>query len=366
MARWTDHDGITRSKSFTRQSEAQRHVTQVTTDLTTGHYVDSRKSAAAFGTVAEEWLTAKTPGLKPSTVGGYRSLLDATVLPRWGETSLHDITHTDIQEWITYLCADPAARTPRTLDPKKRTEFKPLSPRRVIHAHGMVKQVLAFAVRTRRLATNPADDIELPRLVHREDLALTHAQVHAIAKGAGDAGPIVLLLAYSGLRFGEAAALRVADVDLKRRRIMVSKAVAEVAKVGLVEGTTKTHQSRSVPILTTELVDALTDVVEGRKPSEYVFPAPDGGPMRNSFFRWRLDQGSAAAGVEGVSIKTLRHTAGSLALDLPGTTVVTVSKLLGHRNVTTTMNVYMHMLPDGFDDLTKAMDKASRKAARKT
>jgi Phage integrase, N-terminal SAM-like domain len=90
QARWVG-DGQERSKSFARKADAQAHVAQVTADLTTGTYVDPRRSVTTFGTVAEEWFTAKRAKLKPSTVGGYRSLLDMTLLPRWGDARLADI-----------------------------------------------------------------------------------------------------------------------------------------------------------------------------------------------------------------------------------------------------------------------------------
>ena len=52
-------------------------------------------------------------------------------------------------------------------------------------------------------------------MVYRHDKALTHAEVAALVQAAGDAGPILQTLARTGLRFGELAALRVADVDLR-------------------------------------------------------------------------------------------------------------------------------------------------------
>jgi len=363
LARWVDHDGVERSKSFDRKAEAQFHTTQVTTDLTVGTYVDTRRSATLFGPVAEEWFAAIKPSVKPSTAAGYRSLLDMTVLPKWEDVKLADIAHGDVQQWVTYLCTDPAARLPRTLNPKKRTEVKPLSAARTVQAHRVLKQVLAYAIRTRRLAANPSDGVTLPRIVHKEETALTHDQVHRLVSHAGDAAPVMLTLAYSGLRFGELAALRVADVDFKRRRIVVSKAVSQVAGEGLVEDTTKTHQVRSVPILTKQVLEVLRAEVAGRNGDEYLFPAPDGGPMRNSYLKWRFDKACAAAELAGVSIKTLRHTAGSLAIQ-SGASVVTVQRLLGHRNATTTMNVYSHMLPDDFDSLADAMEQASRKAVQ--
>lgn len=355
MARWVG-DGQERTKAFDRKGQAQAHIAQVTTHPTSGAYVDTRQSATLFGPIADEWFAAKRLKLKPSTAGGYRSLLDMTVLPRWRDVKLADITHADVQQWVTWLSTDPAARQART------TKRAPLSASRTVHAHRMLKQVLAYAIRTRRLAINPADGVELPRVVHREETALTHQQIHALVGGAGDAGPLVLTLACTGLRFGECAALRVGDVDLTRRRILVSKAIAQVTGEGLKEDTTKTHQTRSVPILTRELANALKRVTANRLPGEYLFPGVDGGPMRNSYFRWRFDKACAEAGLTGISPKTLRHTAGSLELK-SGATIVTTSKLLGHHNVTTTMNTYSHMLPDDFASLAKAMDKAARAAA---
>ena len=359
QARWVG-DGQERSKSFARKADAQAHVAQVSADITTGSYVDTRRSATTFGTVAEEWFAAKRPKLKPSTAAGYRSLLTMTLLPRWGETRLADITHADVQQWVVWMTTNKDARQPRTTDKAKNAKRKPLSARRAVQAHGIFKQILAYAIRTKRLAVNPADDVELPRVVHKQETALTHAQVAALVEAAGDAGPIMLALAYSAFRFGELAALRVGDVDLKRRRILVSKGVTQVPGVGLVEDTTKTSQQRSVPILTTGLHDTLKAAIAGRSAGEYLFPQ-DGGPMRNSYFRWRFDKACAAVGLTGISIKTLRHTAGSLALS-EGASVVTVQRLLGHKDATTTLRVYSHMLPDDFDNLAAAMDKATQPA----
>ncbi len=359
LARWVGSDGGERTQSFERKADAQARINRVTADLVTHTYADPRKSAPTFRTISDEWLGMQRTRLKPSTIGGYGSLLDMTVLPRWGDVKLADITHGEIQQWIVWLTTSKEARQPRTTGKTKNAERKPLSARRAVQAHGIVKQILTYAVRTKRLAINPADGIQRPRVVHRRDTALTHAQVAALVDAAGDAGPIVQTLAYTGLRFGELAAVRVGDVDLKRRRILVSKAIAQVTGVGLVEGATKTHQERWVPILTTALVDTLTTVMEGRQPDEYLFPAPGGGPMRNSFFRWRFDRACEGAGLTGISPKTLRHTAGSLAL-ASGASLPTAAQLLGHARVSTTADVYSHMFDHDYGDLAAAMDKAAR------
>ncbi|GFG67076.1 site-specific integrase [Mycobacterium kubicae] len=360
MARWVGGDCHERAKSFDRKAQAQAHISQVSADINRGTYADPTRTAITFGVVAEEWFRNRSGAnkLKPKTIAGYRSLLDVIVLPRWAETKLRDLQHADIQAWVTWLATDPAARH-RAVGSAGEGG---LSPGRVIQAFQVVDQVLGYAVRARYMAVNPADGIELPRKRTREDIALSHEEVSRLAEAVPEIRPAILLLAYGGMRFGEMAALRVRDVDLTRRRIRVARSVTRVARMGHVEGDTKTHQVRIVPILTQTLADALIEVVGNREGSEYLFPGRDGGPLTLGWFRWRFDQAAVAAGLTGITPKTLRYTAGSLAL-ASGASIVTVSKLLGHRNVTTTMNVYSHMLPDDFDNLATAMDTAARAAA---
>lgn len=125
--------------------------------------------------------------------------------------------------------------------------------------------------------------------------------------------------------------------------------------VGLIEDT-KIHRDRAVPILTDHLAATLTEVVSGRKSDEYLFPVA-GIPMRDSYFRYRLDKACEPTGLKGVSPKNLRHTAGNLALQTGEHSCG--AKLLGHKPATTTVNVYAHMLPDVFDNLAVAIDRAA-------
>jgi integrase len=369
LARWVDHDGQERTKAYDRRVDAQKHVDGTTTALGSGTYADPQRSAATFGTVAESWLAAKEAANRaPKTVAGYRGLLDVVILPKWRDDRLRDIDHERLQTWVTWLSADPAARQ------RKGDHKTGLSPARVIQTHQVVHQVLGYAVRAKYLAVNPADNITLPSKPQSKDLALTHEQVRQLANETANApvrqrsdtrpslaslAAMTRFLSYSGLRFGESAALRVGDVDTARRRVMVAKSITGVRGRGRIEGDTKTHQKRSVPILTTALNEELRQAVKGRDPSEFLFPGPDGGAMTEGWFRVRFDKAVAKLGLAGVTPHTLRHTAGSLALS-EGASVVTVQKLLGHLNATTTMNVYSHMLPDDFDNLAAAMDKATK------
>lgn len=79
--RWVDSTGAERTKSFQRKPDAQDCLNGLTADLHRGEYVDPRKSAETFGSVAEQWFVTKQHR-KPKAVAGYRSLLDTVVLPK--------------------------------------------------------------------------------------------------------------------------------------------------------------------------------------------------------------------------------------------------------------------------------------------
>ena len=362
LARWVDHDGRERSKAFTRKAEAQHHVGEVTTQLTTGAYADPKRSAVKFGTVAEEWFRGKRTALQPKTLAGYRSLLDLVVLPKWEITRLRDIGHASVQAWVNWLRESPDARhRPSKADSDDDDQPQGLSAARVVQAFQVVDQVLTYAIRAHYIAANPADGVHLPRKESRRDKALTHQQLRSLAEAAGELSTAIYVLGYGGMRYSELAALRVRDVDVQRRRLRISRKITYVAGRGYIEGPPKTHAERSVP-LSEFVMDMVADVIRDRDPAEFVFPGPDGTHMALDHFRWRFDKACAAAGLTDVTPKTLRHTAGSLAL-ASGLPVMVAQKLLGHKKSTTTMDVYAHEMPDGFDALTDAMDTAARTAA---
>jgi integrase len=79
----------------------------------------------------------------------------------------------------------------------------------VVKVHRVLSMVLAYAVRSRRLVSNPAEGVTLPRVTPAEKRYLRAEQVADLADAAGPGRLVVRLLAYTGLRWGELAALRV-------------------------------------------------------------------------------------------------------------------------------------------------------------
>jgi integrase len=362
-ARYRDVHGKECSRHFPRKIDAQSWLNSVTTAVQTGTYIDPDKGKVAFGDWSNLWLAGQVH-LKPSTRERYAGILRVQINPRWHDLSLVDVSHADIQAWVTELSRTNAPATTQKI-------------------HRVLSLVLALAVKDGRLSRNPADGVNLPRLVNPEHRYLTHEQVFALAEAArapvdpskhrrlkerGDDEHrlIVLFLAYTGVRFGEMAALRVGRIDFRRRRAMISESVTLVRSVH-VWGTPKGHERREVPI-PRFLLNDLAIHVEGKSPSDLVFTGiRGGGALRGPVFRQSVfRRASAAIGIPGLKPHELRHTAASLAI-ASGANVKVVQQMLGHKSATMTLDQYGHLFGDQLDDVADAMDAAvahSRREAK--
>ena len=153
------------------------------------------------------------------------------------------------------------------------------------NAFGVLRQVLGAAVEDRRIPRNPCDGVKLPKRQHADRGYLTHAQVAALADAVDRQPEVVRFLAYTGLRWGEMAALRVCDFDMLRRRVNVSRSVTESG--GLVWSTPKTWERRSVPF-PAALADELAALMVGKGRDELVFTDLRGDVLRDSNYRHRV------------------------------------------------------------------------------
>lgn len=336
LVRYRDPAGAQRKKSFHRKRDAEDYAASVGHDMRSGSYVDPAAGRITVGEWADQWVTTLAH-LKESSRVRTVGVVERYVQPRWGTTALSAITHAEVQRWVSGLSGT-------------------LSPRSVRLVHGTFRQLLAWAVRDSRLTRNPAEDIRLPRLQATEHRYLTHAQVARLADECGTYGLLVRFLAYTGLRWGELAALRTCRVDLDRRRVHIRESVTEV-KGRLVWGSTKTHASRMVP-LPRFLVRELTPWIEGRPGDDLVFPSARGGVLRvGTFRRWTFDPAVGRIGPPGFHPHELRHTAASLAI-ASGADVKVVQLMLGHKTATMTLDLYGHLFPDRLDELADRLDDA--------
>lgn len=348
QVRYRDPAGKERAKSFLRKADAERFAVTMEADKLRGSWIDPRLSRATITEWSERWLRTKSH-LKPKTLAGYESNLGAHVLPAFGAHELRHVDRMAVEEWVAELEADG------------------LGPSAVRQARQVLNSMLQLAVETGYLVVNPVAGVKTRRQPDPEMLFLTAEEVERLALAIREPySSLVHLLAYGGLRWGEAAALRTRRCRLLHSRIEVAESLAE-ARGQLHFGPTKNYRTRSIvipPFLDELLAEHIARHV-GKDPEALVFTSPNGQPLRNSNFRrqvWYRAVGDAGL-PEGLRVHDLRHTCASLLIS-QGAHPKAVQVQLGHSSISVTMDRYGHLFPSDIEALASAMDSLRSQAVR--
>lgn len=333
--RWYAPDGRQRSKSFATKREASTF--DADRRSAGSAWVSPDAGRVTLERVYRQWLDGRVD-LKPRTVQGYEQMWRQHVASEFGQWPVARITYEEIARWLTAMSSR-------------------YSPSTVRHAHAVLRSVLGYAADRRMVGRNEAVGVRLPRKTRHEPKTLPPADVERLAdRLAGDGPDMVRLLAYTGMRWGEAAALQVGDVDVSTRRIHVRRASVEV-KGRTIVGTPKRHRSRVIPIVP-QLVPMLVRRTDKRPDDAVLIGSRSGTPLRN--VNWRRSSGwndaRDALGLSDVRIHDLRHSAASLLLE-GGATPVDVAAVLGHATPHTTMTTYAWLMNGRLDEVAELWAK---------
>ena len=340
----------TDKRGFTSKRHAQDFAATVEVEKMQGEYVAPKLGKITVGELALDWLRRKESDVKPSTYAALETSWRVHVEPRWGTTRIADIHLDAVEHWIADMGRPQLGNDGEVVKKGSGATV-------VIRAYGVLAGILDSAVKARRLARNPARGVEnLPRKHAKRHVYLTHADVERLATEAGRYRVLVLVLAYCGLRWGEAIALRVEHLDLLRRRLHVVDNAVQVGKTVHV-GTPKSHQHRTVPI-PPFLVDELAHQCEGLARGDLVFSGRDGERLRRSVSTtgW-FEKAVGRAGIVRVTPHDLRHTAASLAV-AAGVNVKALQRMLGHASAAMTLDTYADLFDSDLDAIGHALDAA--------
>jgi integrase len=320
----------TDKRGFTTKKAAEAFAATVEVSKLRGEYVAPKLGRVTVGELADDWLARSQQRVAPS---GYRTLESAWrthVKQRWGTVAVADVDVLGVEAWIAGLVR--AGSGPST----------------VLRAHSVLSGILADAVKAKRLAVNPAKGVEnLPRASAKRRVYLSADDVHRLADESGQHRALVLVLAYCGLRWGEAVALRVRDVEFLRRRLTVSENAVQLGSDHAV-GPTKGRKARSVPV-PEFVLDELSLPCRGKAAGDLVFPGPDGGYLlRSNPARGWFTGAVKRAGVQPITPHDLRHTCASLAVSA-GVNVLALQRMLGHAKASMTLDTYADLFDDDLD-----------------
>jgi len=325
-----------------RRADAERWLTQQRSFIAQGDWTDPALGRITFGEYALAWLDSRTD-LKPKTRHQYQSLLGLHILPTWRTVPLAKVTFEGLSQWVARLA------------------FGGLGPSGIRQSVFVLSATLDHAVRSGRIRANPARGLGLPKPRRRDYVYLTHDQLRDLADAARPWRAFVLLLGYTGLRWGEATALRVCDIGLGRRRVDVRRAYSDVGG-RVILGAPKSYQSRTVPV-PRFLARELAATVTGKKADDLIFTVPNGSPLRLS--NWRQAAFQPARAQADIStrfrIHDLRHTAASLMIQA-GYPPKMLQEIMGHASITTTLDLYGHLYPGDMDRYADRLDSAANDA----
>ncbi|MBY4570390.1 site-specific integrase [Gordonia sihwensis] len=343
----------TMKRGFRTKRDAEAFAATVEVQKLTGDYIAPALGRITVDELAPDWLARKEADLKASSYKPVERAWYNHVKPTWGHKQIVDINLNDVETWIADM-----GRT-HTADDGTVTK-KGSGASVTLRAYGILAGILDAAVKARRLRVNPARTPEnLPRKKPKPRTYLTHTQVEQLAAEA-KYPTLVRLLAYTGLRWGEAIGLRVKDLDLPRKRITVVENAVQVDQKTIV-GSPKNDDGRQIAIAEFLVFD-LRGQIDGKRPDDLVFGDTDGGYLKRSVSRSGWFEGAVErSGVPRVTVHDLRHTAASLAISA-GVNVKALQRMLGHSSAAMTLDTYADLFDDDLDAVGVALDHARSQA----
>jgi len=340
QVRYPGPDGVLRpgDRTFATSTDADRWLMRKRIEIEEGRWLDPAEGRTTVRDWSARWLAAVAPQLKHKTQATYRSLINSRINPALGDRELSSLRPITVTEWVAAM----------------RTEG--LSASRIRQAYRVLSQIMASAVDNGLIPQTPCRGVRLPRMPQTEPHIVTPLEASRIVCAAEKPHDLLIaLLAFAGLRVGEAFALRRSDVDVAGGFLLVDENLAE-ANGALVFDTPKSHQKRLLR-LGSSLAKRLGAYLEELPGGEdaLLFTTPAGKPLR--YNQWRkayFDPAVSAVGLIDVTPHDLRASHGTWVADRYG--VMTAAHRLGHSNASVTTRHYARPVAGRDDQVAEAAD----------
>lgn len=336
--------GTTRREVVEKLTEAQRRLVEG------APVTDARSPVADY---LNHWIGTSLAAaeVKATTRENYTTITRRHLIPALGQHRLDKLAPSHIDALLV----------------NKRAAGLSDSTVRLIYT--VLRRALDAAVRDGLVRRNVATAVQRPRVAHREAAVLSPADAQAILSAAREDRLYALyaVAMASGLRRGEALALRWSDVDLDARCLRVTRILSRVGRALTFTEPKSTRSRRTVPLPEPLVVElrahrvrqAAERLTAGSlwKDQGLVFPSRVGTPLdpRNALRAFVAV--AESAGLHGVGLHTLRHTAASLMI-AQGVHLRVIMETLGHSGISITADTYAHVMPQQQREAADAVGKA--------
>lgn len=337
------------------KKEAEVELAKFVTKVQSGMVADGK--SMTFAEFTEIWKRDYgSKELAPTTYARYLGILNTRILPYFSKFKLDKIKPTDIMKFYDMLENDTQIR--RLKNNKGERLTKPLSKKTILEHHRLLRAMLHKAVYWQLIVNNPAERVQPPKArkpkrKYYDDeqckILLENLETQEIKYKVA-----IIITIFTGVRLGELMGLEWNDIDFKNKEIAINKASQYLPEKGVYTKEPKTSSSYrnvSIPDSVIEMLEEYKIWYDNQKElcgefwnnSDRLFVQDDGKPMHpDTVSKW-FGKFIRKIGLPVINFHGIRHTNATLLIS-QNVDVAVVAARLGHAQISTTFNFYVHPL----------------------
>ena len=340
------------------KKDAEVELAKFVTEVQNGLVIDGK--SLKFSEFTEIWKRDYgSKELAPTTYKRYCRMLETRILPYFGHFYINKIRPTDIMKFYDLLEKDTQLVRKKGNNGSKTK--KPLSGKTILEHHRLLRAMLHKAVYWQLIVANPAERVQAPkakkpkrRSYDDEQTKILLENLELLSVEDAKYKVAIILTIFTGVRLGELMGLEWQDVDFKNGIISINRSSQYLSDMGVFTKTPKTESSIreiAIPEFIISLLEEYKLWYEEQKSiygklwtnSDRLFVQADGKPMHpSSISKWFVRYVSTI-GLPVINFHGLRHTNASL-LVAQNVDIAVVSARLGHAQISTTLDFYVHPL----------------------
>ncbi len=340
------------------KKDAEVELAKFVTEVQNGLVVDGK--SLRFSEFTEIWKRDYgSKELAPTTYKRYCRMLETRLLPYFGHFYINKIRPTDIMKFYDLLEKD--TQLVRKSGNNGAKTKKPLSGKTILEHHRLLRAMLHKAVYWQLIVANPAERVQAPksrkpkrRSYDDEQTKILLENLEKLSIEETKYKVAIILTVFTGVRLGELMGLEWQDVDFKNGIISINRSSQYLSDMGVFTKTPKTESSIreiAIPEFIISLLEEYKLWYEEQKSiygelwtnSDRLFVQADGKPMHpSSISKWFVRYVSTI-GLPVINFHGLRHTNASL-LVAQNVDIAVISARLGHAQISTTLDFYVHPL----------------------
>ena len=340
------------------KKDAEVELAKFVTEVQNGLVIDGK--SLKFSEFTEIWKRDYgSKELAPSTYKRYCRMLETRLLPYFGHFYINKIKPTDIMKFYDLLEKDTQLVRKKGNNGSKTK--KPLSGKTILEHHRLLRAMLHKAVYWQLIVTNPAERVQPPkarkpkrRSYDDEQTKILLENLELLPNEDTKYKIAIILTVFTGVRLGELMGLEWQDVDFKNGIISINRSSQYLSDIGVFTKVPKTESSIreiAIPEFIISLLEEYKLWYEEQKSiygelwmnSDRLFVQADGKPMHPSTISKWFVKYVGQIGLPVINFHGLRHTNASL-LVAQNIDIAVISARLGHAQISTTLDFYVHPL----------------------